>query len=360
MTDFAAVARNALVNWRNIRLAELGFWRADSARLAMVVFVAMAVVAVAVRAIIRRKNSSSRVALPAILASFGRQPVAFLRHAPVLLSLCAVPFLILALADPHSALIKQTVSHPGRRIGLMVDASASMSAPFAEADPRLGGTFRTTVSAAERFIRLRVAGKYRDLIGLVEFGSKAYVITPFTSDYDNILLSTSLISDPDEFRRFPEKTTSIGLAIEQAIGLFRAFDFLDASGNLMVIFSDGEDERVTQGGRTVSEIVGDAVKAKIPIYFIRTKADKQIGEIIPDKMWKEAVEATGGRFYAAANDASIAQAIKEIDRVSEGTIELQQFAAQRPQFAPFAFIAVLLFSIASLTKLTMPYFRRFP
>ncbi len=360
MTDFAGVARNALVTWRNIRVAELGYWHLDSARLAIVVFVAMTVVALTVRAIIKRKNSSARVALPALLASFGRQPVAFLRHAPVLLSLLAVPFLILALADPHSALIKQTVSHPGRRIGLMVDASASMSALFAADDPKSGTTFQTTVSAAERFIRLRMEGKYRDLIALVEFGSRAYVITPFTSDYDNILLSTSLIADPDEFRRFPEKTTSIGLAIEQSTELFRAFDFLDVSGNLMVIFSDGEDYRVVQGDKTVSEIVGEAVKAKIPIYFIRTKADKQFGEIIPDKMWKEAVEVTGGRFFAAANEASIAQAIREIDRLSEGTIELQQFAAQRPQFAPFALIAVLLLSIASLMKLTLPYFRRFP
>ena len=39
-------------------------------------------------------------------------------------------------------------------------------------------------------------GRYRDLVSLIEFGNEAYVVTPFTSDYDNILLSISLIGDP--------------------------------------------------------------------------------------------------------------------------------------------------------------------
>ena len=58
-----------------------------------------------------------------------------------------------------------------------------------------------------------MAGKYHDLIGLVEFGDEAYVVTPFTSDYENILLSLSLIGDWTEFMKFPDQGTTIGLAI---------------------------------------------------------------------------------------------------------------------------------------------------
>src|SRR6185369_1336100 len=42
-------------------------------------------------------------------------------------------------------------------------------------------TFFTAVAAAERFLRLRINGKYRDLVALVEFGNEAYVVTPFTN-----------------------------------------------------------------------------------------------------------------------------------------------------------------------------------
>ena len=52
-------------------------------------------------------------------------------------------------------------------------------------------------------------GKYRDLMALVEFGNRAYVITPFTSDYDNMLLSISLIGDPVEYSMFPDPGTVI-------------------------------------------------------------------------------------------------------------------------------------------------------
>ncbi len=47
------------------------------------------------------------------------------------------------------------------------------------------------------------------------------------------------------------------------MNLFRAFDFLDAAGNIMVLFSDGEDSEVIAGNRGVDEIVRDA--KRIPL-----------------------------------------------------------------------------------------------
>ena len=46
-------------------------------------------------------------------------------------------------------------------------------------------------------------------MALIEFGDDAYVITPFTTDYENILLSTSLIGDWQEFMSFPDQGTVI-------------------------------------------------------------------------------------------------------------------------------------------------------
>src|SRR4029077_14208823 len=116
-------------------------------------------------------------------------------------------------------------------------------------------TFFTTVAAAERFVRRRIEGRYKDLAALIHVGNEAYVVTPFTNDYDNILLSISLIGDPVEFSLFPDQGTIIAQAIDQSIGLFKAFNFLDASGNLMVIFTDGEDTRAIVNGRTLDQIM---------------------------------------------------------------------------------------------------------
>src|SRR5207244_11683314 len=102
-------------------------------------------------------------------------------------------------------------------------------------------------------LRHRENGKYRDLVALVEFRNEAYVVTPFTNDYDNILLSTSLIGDPVEFSLFPDQGTIIAHAIDQSVGLFKAFNFLDASGNLMVVFTVGEDTGAIVNGKTINE-----------------------------------------------------------------------------------------------------------
>ena len=63
-------------------------------------------------------------------------------------------------------------------------------------------------------MRLRMNGRYHDLIALIQFGNEAYVVTPFTTDYENILLSIRLISSPKEWGRFNDWGTTIIQGIE--------------------------------------------------------------------------------------------------------------------------------------------------
>ena len=281
-----------------------------------------------------------------------------------MLFLAGVPFLTLALADPFTSLVTSEVSYPGRRIAVMIDASTSMRTPFkashlnsrAETD----ATFFTTVAAAERFVQLRMGERYRDLMALIEFGNEAYVVTPFTNDYDNILLSISLIGDPVEYSLFPDQGTIIAQAIEQSIGLFKAFNFLDAAGNLMVLFSDGEDTRVQVGDKTLDEILQDSIDNKIPVYMVRTNYERERGKVIPDEIWIPAIEKTGGRFYAANNEDALLAAISDIDKVSAGTIATRQYTSQRPRFAFFAMAAAACWLGAAALKLALPQFQKLP
>ena len=91
----------------------------------------------------------------------------------------------------------------------------------------------------------------------------------------------------------------IASALEESIEIFKAFDFLEASGNLMVIFTDGEDTTSIVHGRSLDDILKSAVDNKIPLYFVRTNYDKEFGEGIPDAEVAAAVEKTGGRYYVA-------------------------------------------------------------
>jgi len=237
--------------------------------------------------------------------------------------------------------------------------SALPSTTLAKGAPN-NAAFFTTVGAARYFIERRMSGKYRDLMGLIEFGDDAYVITPFTTDYENILLSTALIGDWNEFMAFPDQGTVVARAVEQAVGLFNAFDYLDASGNLMVIFTDGADADVLENGKTVDDVLADAQKAKIPVYLIKIGGNIQNKRSVADELWIGAVKKTGGEFFSGGDEATIIRAIQAIDRRAAGKIEMKQYSTERPRYAPFAMTAALLWCAALLLRFTIPTFQTFP
>ena len=369
MGALGAIAAAVASEWRALDVAGLQFWRRDTAQLVLLALVALAALMLLMRAAIARQPGRHSLVLPAVIQvrSLGRRSLGeggWLRHAPVALFVAGLPFAVLATADPYTSLVAENVTYPGRRIALMIDASDSMQTSFKAATlntrNEVQPAFFTTVAAAERFVELRRAGKYRDLMALVEFGSRAYVITPFTSDYDNLLLSMALIGDPVEFSLFPDSGTVIASALEESIEIFKAFDFLEASGNLMVIFTDGEDTTRIVHGRSLDDILKSAVDNKIPLFFVRTNYEKDFGEGIPDAQWRAAVEKTGGRYYVAKNEASLIAAIHDIDREAVGAISARQYTSQQPRFTLFAFVAFMLWTGAAGMKLLTPYFSRIP
>jgi hypothetical protein len=359
-----ATLQAAWADWGSIRLAELSFAQGGTARQAVIALIGVAIAVLVLRALARATASRSRVALPALVAFGTAHRGALVRHGALLLALAGLPFFILALADPRTAVTREEVSYPGRRISLMIDASSSMLTAlptnrFAEGAPN-NAAFFTTVGAARYFIERRMAGQYRDLMSLIEFGDDAYVITPFTTDYENVLLSTSLIGDWQEFMSFPDQGTVIARAVSQSVAMFEAFKYLDASGNLMVLFTDGADAEVLESGKSALDVVEDARRAKIPIYFIKVGREVPGRVQIGDDIWRNAVERTGGHFYPGADEASIERALRDIDRASAGTIEMKQYSTERPRFSPFALAAAGCWALALLLRLTVPTFGVFP
>ena len=359
-----AVAQSVAAEWAVVDFAGLQFWRRDTGRLALLAVAGVSVLLLLIRAAVARTPGRHHIILPALLRSVPGSRLAWTRHLPVVLFVVALPAALLAFADPFSSLVVQNVTYPGRRISLMIDASDSMQTAFTAATLNTRNTvqpaFFTTIAAAERFVQLRRGGRHRDLMALVEFGSRAYVITPFTSDYDNLLLSMSLIGDPVEFSQFPESGTVIASALEESIEIFKAFNYLEASGNLMVIFTDGEDTTSIVHGRSLDDILKSAVDNKIPLFFVRTNYNKEFGEGIPDAKWQAAVEKTGGRYYVAKNEASLIAAVEDIDREAVGTIETRQYSSQQARFSLFALTAAVLWTSAAGLKLATPWFGKLP
>ena len=362
--DLSELVMATWAEWGDLRLDRLIFSESSTARQVVMALVGLAAIFMVVRSFGGRNPGHKRLALPAIVTSPGWSRASLSRHGALILALAGLPFFILALADPRTSLTRSETTYPGRRISLLIDASSSMlsalpSSTLAKGAPN-NAAFFTTVGAARYFIERRMAGKYRDLMALIEFGDDAYVITPFTTDYENILLSTALIGDWNEFMAFPDQGTVVARAVEQSVGLFQAFDFLDAAGNLMVIFTDGADADVLENGKTVDDVLAEAQKAKIPVYLIKIGGNIESKRSVADELWIGAVKKTGGQFFSGGDEATIIRSIQAIDRLSAGTIEIKQYSTERPRFAPFALTAVALWCAALILRFTIPTFQTFP
>jgi Ca-activated chloride channel family protein len=356
------VIRSTVDEWSRTRWEDLRFSDARDALLVCAALLAIVLLVLLVRAIQGRRAGGTHIALPALLPIFRVSHLSAARHLPVLLFVVGVPMFAMALADPHTGFTREEVSYPGRRIALLVDASTSMVMSFKSTTFKTQGesTFFTAVAGAEYFIKRRMKGPYHDLVALIQFGNQAYVVTPFTTDYENILLSVRLISDPREWGRFSDWGTTIVEGIDQGTQLFKSFNFVNASGNLMVVITDGRDSELNRANKPLDKLVNEARTLKIPVYMIRTGYNYRFGEILQDKIWKSVVERTGGRFYAAYDDESLTRALGEIDRLSPGRIETREYSVQRPRFAFYALTAATLWMLAALLKLGIPVFRTFP
>ena len=365
--DLAALrelAQTLVADWRAMAADGVQFAFRENPLLAAIGIAGLALVVLAVRVSFGARPTKDTVAVPALFGAARSSRLAWTRHLPIVLAGLGLPLALLALAEPFTALVSNTVTYPGRRIAVMIDASDSMQTAFkagslntrAETEP----AFFTTVAAAKRFIELRRGGKYNDLMALIEFGDRAYVITPFTSDYDNLLLSIALIGDPIEFSMFPDPGTVIASALEQSIEIFKAFKFLEASGNLMVLFTDGEDTTSIVHGRSLDDILKSAVENGIPLYFVRTNYGKAFGDGIPDAQWQAAVEKTGGRYYVARDEQSLLNAVHDIDRAAVGAIQVTRYTSRQPRFAVLALGAAACFLLAAALRLTVPQFSTFP
>ena len=362
LSDLTALVGETLAELAFLRDGAFALLRRDATLLAVGVLAALGLGALVWRTLRARRPADAQVVLPALLAHTltPRSVWAPLRHVAFLVFLCGLGFFTVAMADPHTALVGEEESYPGHRITIMIDASLSMNTAFATEQLSAGNTFLANVAAAEYFVKRRMEGPYHDLVSLVQFGNEAYIVTPFTNDYENILLSISLIGTPEEYHRFPDHGTLIMQAIRRGVQLFRTFDFLGATGNLMVIFSDGQDTHARFEDVTLDEIMQEAADNEIPVYFIRTAYDQALGEVISDQQWKLAVERTGGKYFPAENEAAILAAIHEIDELPKGRIRVKRYVAHEPRFEPFALSAVLLWMAALGMTLGVKHLRKFP
>ena len=327
--------------------------------------IGLAAIFMVIRSFGSRNPGHHRMALPALVKASGWSRASLSRHGALMLALAGLPFFIISLADPRTALTRSETTFPGRRIALLIDASSSMlsalpSTTLAKGAPN-NAAFFTTVGAARYFIERRMAGKYRDLMALDRVRRRClrdHAVHdrlrehPAEHGADRRLERVHGVPRSGHGRRAGGRAGGRACSTRSTISM--------PSGNLMVIFTDGADADVLENGKTVDDVLAEAQKAKIPVYLIKIGGNIQNKRSVADELWIGAVKKTGGEFFSGGDEATIIRAIQAIDRRAAGKIEMKQYSTERPRYAPFAMTAALLWCAALLLRFTIPTFQTFP
>lgn len=166
----------------------------------------------------------------------------WLRDLPGVLRAVALALLVLALSRPLNSLVPVESADEGIDIVLVLDLSGSMQAvvddlpaDLARLAPRKSAQAAPTrLDAAKAVMRDFVSRRKTDRIGVVAFGTAAYVVSPPTLDYH---LLDSLIAKM-ELEMIDGNGTAIGDALGVAVARLRRSE---AESKAIILLTDGDN-----------------------------------------------------------------------------------------------------------------------
>jgi Ca-activated chloride channel family protein len=280
--------------------------------------------------------------LSLVQSSLARAPFA----ATLLLALAWL-CLVVAAARPQHLGPPEPQRRSGRALMMAVDLSGSMSLD----DMQLAGRQVTRFAAVEAIAGDFIDRRAGDELGLILFGSQAYLVTPLTYDLDAVRaqLHGAVVG-------LPGRETAIGDAL--AVAVKRLADMPEAA-RVVVLLTDGvnnagsiaprEAARAAKAAGVRVYTIGIGANAmRVPDFFgtrvVNPSADLDVG------MLTDIANQTGGRFFRATDTDQLAAAYRAIDELEPVP---QQGAALRPRFELFRWpllAALILFGLAVLPR----------
>lgn len=223
--------------------------------------------------------------------------------------------LILATSRPVLLDRLQTLPQNSRQVMLAVDISGSMNERLDHG---------TRLEQVQKVVGQFVMRRQYDQVGLMVFGSHAYLYVPMTLDHRLLV---------EQLKVLKAGMAGNGTAIGDAIGLGVRALRRGQGESVLVVLSDGASNA---GQLTPVEALNIAQEAKIRTHLVL------IGlETTPDL--RERIEATGGQVFHADNARSLDSIYQQIDRL-EPVTQLKTIARHAPLAQYLLLLALLLSS----------------
>lgn len=230
---------------------------------------------------------------------------------------------ILAAAGPQYLGPLTALPREGRNIMLALDISESMRIP----DMRLNRQAVNRLTMVKAIARQFIQARQGDRLGLILFGTKAYLQTPLTFDTKTI---ENMLED-----------ASIGLAGEQtalgdAMGLaIKRFQNTPKNGRVLILLTDGANNAGILDPRYAAKL---AQTENIKIYTIGIGAEQLVvptflgdqvinpASDLDEKTLQEIAKISGGLFFRATNATELQEVyrrIHELEASSQEQIKLR-------------------------------------
>lgn len=285
-------------------------------------------------------------------AASGRGVLAYLRHLPFALRLCALCLIIVAIARPRSSTEMERVDSEGIDIVLAMDVSTSMLARDFKPD---------RINAAKDIAVEFIAQRPSDRMGIVVFAGESYTQCPLTTDRSTLInlmkeVQTDLIEDG----------TAIGNGLSTAVARLKDSD---APSRVVILLTDGVNNRGEVHPLTAAEIaktygvrvytigVGANGMAPYPVMTPWGVEVQQMQVEIDEDLLKQIALETGGRYFRATDNTKLAEIYSEINKMEKTRTTIDSFPVYKELFPRWAFAALVLLLAELLVRLLI---RRIP
>lgn len=256
--------------------------------------------------------------------------------------------LVMAAARPQWVGEPVRLPNMSRDILMVVDISNSMN----ERDFTLQGRRIDRLSAVKKTAADFIKQRVDDRIGLVLFGSRAYVQAPITYDKSSVL---EILAQTDA--GMAGNSTSIGDAIGLSLKSLRNSDNKDKK--VIILLTDGENN---SGALSLAQAIQLAKDEGVKIYTIGVGAEQSfvnsifgIRIAVPSALDEESLNQiaaeTKGTYFRATDTQSLAQIYQEIDKLEANENEDQFVREVKERFIwPLGMALILAAALAMFLR----------
>lgn len=256
-------------------------------------------------------------------------------------------FIVFALSGPRWVGTPIPITREGYNIMLALDISGSMEVPDMSFHGRPVSRLSVVKRAAVKFVEDRVGDK----IGLILFGTRAYLQTPLTYDRKNVL---TRIEDAEA--GLAGKSTSIGDALGLAI---KRLQDVPPKGRVVILLTDGVSN---SGVLTPMKAAKIAKEDGIKVYTIGLGDERDnntmggvflnlnVGAELDEATLKKVANTTGGRYFRATNLKSLEEIYSTINKL-EKIDDDKETVRPKHDYYPYPLACALILFLYLLLKI---------